>query len=121
MYAMVRTQFNIAFYVSLLERYSATLTSHHLRMVEHTLVYIKHTSKVTLKYHRKSGLLFLKSYVDLNWANSEECKSTSRMVYLFNDFVIAWSFKKQVTVALSTREAEYVVASECTRKVVYLR
>jgi hypothetical protein len=54
-------------------------------------------------------------------ASSEEHKSTSRMVHLLNDSVIAWSSKKQATVALSTREAEYVAASKCTREVVYLR
>jgi hypothetical protein len=88
---------------------------------QNTLAYIKYTSKVTLEYHRESGSLFLKSYVDLNWASSEECKSTSRIVHLLNDSVIAWSSKKQATVALSTGEAEYVAASECTRQLVYLR
>jgi hypothetical protein len=90
-------------------------------MAEHTLAYMKHTSKVTLEYHRESGLLSLKSYVDSDWASSEECKSMSRMVHLLNDSVIAWSSKKQATVTLSTGEAEYVAASECTREVVYLR
>jgi hypothetical protein len=90
-------------------------------MAEHALAYMKHTSKITLEYHRKSKLVFLKSYVDSDWASSEECKSISRMVYLLNDSVIVWSSKKQTTIALSTGEAEYVAASECTRKVVYLR
>jgi hypothetical protein len=121
MYAMVGTQFDIVFCVGLLERYSAVLTSHHLRMAEHALVYMKHISKVTLEYHRESGLLSLKSYVDLDWASSEGRKSTSGMVHLLNDSVIAWSSKKQVTVALSTGEAEYIAASECTREVVYQR
>jgi hypothetical protein len=121
MYAMVRTQFDIAFCVGLLERYSTALTSHHLRMAEHTLVYMKHTSKMTLEYHRKSRSLSLKSYVDLDWANSKECKSTSGMVHLLNDSVIAWSSKKQATVALSIGKVEYITVSECTREVVYLR
>jgi hypothetical protein len=115
MYAMVGTRFDIAFYVDLLERYLAALTSHHLRMAEYTLVYMKHTSKVTLEYHRKSRPLSMKSYVDLDWASSEECKSTSGMVHLLNNSVIAWSFKKQATVTLSTGEAEYIAASKCTR------
>jgi hypothetical protein len=110
-------EFDIAF---LLKRYSAVLIS-HLRMAEHALVYMKHTSKVTLEYYRESRPLFLKSYVDSDWASSKGCKSTSRMVHLLNDSVIAWSFKKQTTVALSTRKAEYVTASKCTREVVYLR
>jgi hypothetical protein len=91
-------------------------------MAEYTLAYMKHTSKATLEYHRESRPLSLKSYVDLNWASSEGCKSTSRMVHLLNDSVIAWSSKKQTTVTLSTGKAEYVAASECTREVVvYLR
>jgi hypothetical protein len=91
----------------------AAPTSHHLRMAEHALVYMKHTFKVTLEYHRESRPLSLKSYVDSDWASSEECKSTSRMVYLLNDSIIAWSSKKQATVTLSTGKAEYVTASEC--------
>jgi hypothetical protein len=82
---------------------------------------MKHTSKVTLEYHRESGPLSLKSYVDLDWVSSEEHKSTSKMVHLLNDSVIAWSSKKQATIALATREAEYIAVSKCTREVVYLR
>jgi hypothetical protein len=90
-------------------------------MAEHTLVYMKHTSKATLEYHRESRPLSMKSYVDSDWTSSEGCKSTSRMVHLLNDSVIAWSSKKQATITLSTGEAEYVAASKCTREVVYLR
>jgi hypothetical protein len=75
----------------------------------------------TYNWHRKSGPLSLKSYVDLNWASSEECKSTSRMVHLLNDSVIAWSSKKQAIVAVSTGKAEYIAVSKCTREVVYLK
>jgi hypothetical protein len=82
-------------------------------MAEYILMYMKHTSKTTLEYHRESGPLSLKSYVDLDWASSEECKSTSGMVHLLNDSVIVWSSKKQATVALSTGKAEYITASEC--------
>jgi hypothetical protein len=64
MYAIVRMPFDITFCVDLLERYLAALTSQHLRIAEHTLAYMKHTSKMTLEYHRKSRLLSLKSYVD---------------------------------------------------------
>jgi hypothetical protein len=88
MYVMVGIRFNITFCVDLLRRYSAVLTSHHLRMTEYALVYIKHTFKVTLEYYRESRPLSLKSYVDSDWASSEECKSTSRMVHLLNDSVI---------------------------------
>jgi hypothetical protein len=76
---------------------------------------------VTFEYYRESGPFFLKSYVDLNWASSEEFKSTSRIVHLLNDSVIAWSSKKQVIITLSTKETEYIAASKCTREVVYLR
>jgi hypothetical protein len=121
MYAMVKTRFNIVFCVDLLKKYSAVPTSHHLRMVEHILTYMKHTFKATLEYYRESESLSLKSYVDSDWTSSEECKSTSKMVHLLNDSVIAWSSKKQTTVALSTGKAEYVAASECTKEIVYLR
>jgi hypothetical protein len=43
------------------------------------------------------------------------------MVHLLNDSVIAWSSKKQATIALSTGKAEYITASKCIKEVVYLR
>jgi hypothetical protein len=89
MYVIVEIQFNITFYVRLLERYLAILISHYLRITEHTLVYMKHISKITLKYHRENKPLSLKSYIDLNWVSSEEYKLISRMVYLLNNSVIA--------------------------------
>jgi F0F1-type ATP synthase alpha subunit len=82
---------------------------------------MKYTFKTTLEYYRKSRPLSLKSNIDLDWASSKECKSTSRMVHLLNDSIIAWSSKKQTIIALSIEKAEYIAASECTRKVVYLR
>jgi hypothetical protein len=90
-------------------------------MAEHALAYMKHTSKVTLEYYRKSGPLFLKSYVDLNWASSKERKSTNMMVHLLNDSIIAWSSKKQATIILSTGEAEYVTASESQETCIILK
>jgi hypothetical protein len=59
MYTIVRMQFNIIFCVGLLERYLAALTSHHLKMVEYALAYMKHISKATLEYYRKSRPLSL--------------------------------------------------------------
>jgi hypothetical protein len=74
-----------------------------------------------IQYLKSIMCLFQQSYVDSDWVSSEECKSTNRMVHLLNESVIAWSSKKQTTIALSTGKTEYIFASECTREIVYLR
>jgi hypothetical protein len=77
---------------------------------------MKHTFKVTLEYYKKSKLLSLKSYVDLNWISNEKHKLTSRMIHLLNNSVIAWSSKQTTVTSMSTEKAEYITVSKCIRK-----
>ena len=48
-------------------------------------------------------------------------QSTSRYVFKVANSTVSWSSKKQVTVAKSTTEAEYVALSQATHEAIYLR
>ena len=62
----------------------------------------------------------LEGYVDSDWAGSAiNRKSTSGCCFIMGSGVISWF--KQSCVALSTAEAEYVVACSASCKAVWLR
>jgi hypothetical protein len=64
----------------------------------------------------------IKDYTDSNWVgDTSTCKSTSGYLFLGAGAPIAWESNKQLIVALSTCEAEYVTASDVLREVTWLR
>ena len=63
----------------------------------------------------------LNIYWDANWASDMDRKSISSYVITLAGGAMAWSSKKQSTVALSTAEAIYVAATHCAKQVIWHR
>lgn len=61
-------------------------------------------------------------YIDSNWGDSDrEIRSTTRSCSRLGSSMFSWISRKQDTIALSSAEVEYVVASEVYQEVVWLR
>ena len=60
-------------------------------------------------------------FADAAYANTEDYKSTSGHVFLAVGGAITWHSKKQIVIALSSTEAEYVALSEARREACWLR
>ena len=60
-----------------------------------------------------------------NWLDFAGCKldrkSTSGTCHLLGSSLISWHSKKQACVALSTAEAEYIVAGSCCAQILWLK
>ena len=66
--------------------------------------------------------LELVGYADADWAGDiNDRKSTSGYLYKLGKSLISWSSKKQLSVALSSTEAEYVSAAYASQEAVWLR
>ena len=64
----------------------------------------------------------MEGYSDADWpADSEDRRSTSGNVFLLSSGAISWASQKQLTVALSTAEAEYIAVCLTTQESVWLR
>lgn len=71
---------------------------------------------------QSSDALELECYVDADWAGDRmDRKSTSGYVVKLGQNTVAWSSRKQTTVALSSTEAEYLAASHACRELLWLR
>jgi hypothetical protein len=74
------------------------------------------------KEDRLDRVLDIHGFVDANWVGDlDHRRSTSG--YVFNLFggAISWMRKRQVVVALSTTEVEYMAATHASKEVVWLQ
>ena len=88
-------------------------------MVKHVLRYLKGTVDYGLKYD-VNHKINLHGYVDSYWEDSAtNRKRTSICCFSLGSGMISWFSRKQSCVALSTVEAEYVVACLASCEVVW--
>jgi hypothetical protein len=66
--------------------------------------------------------LNLQGYADADWTGSAvDSKSTSDYYFTLGSSMVLWCNKKQIYMALSTAEAEYIALSVAVREAVWLR
>ncbi|EZA48641.1 Copia protein [Ooceraea biroi] len=103
MYLMLTTRPDLSVSVNFFSRFQSNATDLHWNDLKRILRYIKGTLNYDLFYqrgnHNRKTLL---GYVDTDWAGGADRKSTSGFL-----FQVLWA-TRQITVALSCTEAEYV-------------
>jgi hypothetical protein len=125
MYAMVCTRLDIAHAVGVLSRYMSKPWKYHWTIVKTVFSFLRGTTNYGLFYQgipRLDRVVDIHGFVDVVWAGDLDCRrSTSG--YVFNLFggAISWMRKRQVVVALSTIEAEYMEATHASKEVVCLQ
>jgi hypothetical protein len=85
------------------------------------LRYLRHTRSVGLWYS-KGATFDLIGYFDSDYAGCKiDRKSTSGGCHLLGSSLVSWTSKKQNSVAVSTAEAEYIVAGACCTQILYMK
>ena len=74
-----------------------------------------------LTYGGQNSNAHVNIYCDADWASHADRKSVSGYVVTIASGAVAWSSKKQNTVALSTAEAEYISATHVAKQVLWHR
>src|SRR5258708_31217733 len=60
-------------------------------------------------------------FTDLDWGgNANSWRSVSRYIFIFCGAAIAWSAKKQLMIALSSMEAEYMALTHAGKESTFL-
>jgi hypothetical protein len=117
MYAMLCMRPDICFAVGLVNRFQSNPRPAHWKAVKRILRYLRGTTDYMLCYQGKD--LRLRGYSDADWAGDlDERKSTSGYTFLLGGRAITWCSKKQLCVALSTIESEYVVCSVVVQETI---
>jgi hypothetical protein len=93
----------------------------HLVVVKQILRYLVSTPCFGIWYP-KGSTFDLIGYSDSDYAECKvDRKSTSGTCQFLGRSLVSWSSRKQTSVALSTAEAEYVVAGQCCAQLLWMR
>jgi hypothetical protein len=112
---------DIVLSVCLCSRFQANPKEGHLIVVKRMLVYLFHTPNLGLWYPKGSTFDLL-GYLDSDYIGCKvDRKSTSGNCQFLGSSLVSWSSKKQNLVAVSTTEAEYVVAYACCAQLLWMK
>nr|GEU92977.1 uncharacterized mitochondrial protein AtMg00810-like [Tanacetum cinerariifolium] len=102
-------------------RYQANPKESHLVSMKRIFRYLKGTPNLGLWYPKGSGFN-LKAYSDSDYVScNHDRKSTSGGCQILEGKLVCWSAKKQIFVAMSSAEAEYVVVARCCAQVLWIK
>jgi hypothetical protein len=120
MYAMVCTRPDIAHAVGVVRRYMNNPGKEHWEAVKWILRYLRGTATHALCFGGSD--IVLQGYVDSDMAGDKDSRrSTTRYVFTIGGTTVSWISKLQKVVSLSTTEAEYVVATEASKEMIWLQ
>ncbi|GJS09697.1 hypothetical protein Tco_0366493 [Tanacetum coccineum] len=108
---------DIMFAVCACARFQVTPKPSNLLAVKRIVRYLKGKPTLGLWYSRDSPFKLV-DYTDSDYARATlDRKSTTRGCQFLGNRLISWQCKKQIVVATSTTEAEYVAAASCCGQV----
>lgn len=121
LYLSQGTRPDITYIVNTLSRYNNKPTTQHWVAIKRILRYLKGTINMKLTY-TANGTDNIIGYCDADWArDTEDRRSCTGYIFLFQGAAISWSSKKQLTIALSSTEAEYMSLSTSAQEALWLK
>ena len=125
MYAMVYTILYIAHAVGVLRRYMSKIGKEHWVVVKRVFRYLHGTTDYAICYQGIPGpgiVINVHRFVDVDWDGDID-RRISTIGYMFNLFgwSISWMSKRQVVVAHSTTEVQYMESTHESKEVVWLQ
>jgi hypothetical protein len=118
---MTNTRPDICFVVNTLSQYLVEPRRVHLVVAKHVIRYLKGTLDFGLYYNGDHDFRLV-GYTDSYWDGSvSDRKSTSRCCFSLGSAMTSWKIRKQSNIALSTTEAEYIVACSSSCEAIWLR
>ena len=111
---------DIQFSVNLIAQFSGNPSIPYLEAAKRILCYLKGTQDFSLVLGRQErGAVDIVGWTDSDWAgNVDSRRSVGGFVFDVAGECVSWSLKKQVSVATSSVEAEYVASANATKEAV---
>nr|ABA98097.1 retrotransposon protein, putative, Ty1-copia subclass [Oryza sativa Japonica Group] len=111
---------DIQFAICLCARFQASPRASHRQAIKRIMRYLNHTLEFGIWYSTSSSIC-LSGYSDADFGGCRiDRKSTSGTCHFLGTSLIAWSSRKQSSVAQLTAESEYVAAASCCSQILWL-
>lgn len=124
MYIMLGSRPDLSFCITYFSQFQKCFKIEHWNYLKSVLRYLKQTENYGLKYVKSGDSRVqhqLHAYADSDFAsNPNDRKSITGYLIKLNKNVICWKTKKQITVALSSAESEYIALSACISESLFL-
>lgn len=122
LYLAVCTCPDISYPVNTFVQHNASPSSAHYATAKRLLRHLTGSINLHLEYDHKLADATLHGYCDADWASSpDDHRSISGYTWFYAGGLIAHVSKKQVTVALSSMEAEYMVVTHVIQEGLWLK
>ncbi|XP_055605732.1 uncharacterized protein LOC129753907 [Uranotaenia lowii] len=106
------TRPDISFAVNAVSQFGSNPGRQHWEAVKKIIRYLKGTTTNKLEYSKR-GSSELVGFSDADWGGDpDNRRSTTGYVFTMQGGAVSWNVKKQLTVALSSCEAEYMIFEE---------
>ncbi|KAJ9536512.1 hypothetical protein OSB04_un000306 [Centaurea solstitialis] len=113
---------DVAYSVSVTSRYQQNPGEPHWVAVKNILKYLRRTKDMFLVFGGSEDEISVNGYSDASFqTDGDDFRSQSGYVFTLNGGAISWKSSKQDTIADSTTEAEYIVASDAAKEAVWLK
>nr|GEV17669.1 hypothetical protein [Tanacetum cinerariifolium] len=98
-------------------------STHKETVVKTILKYLRNTKDMVLVYEGNLGnKLKVTCYTDVGFqTDKDDTKSQLKYVFVLNGGAVDWKSAKQSTIAMSSTEVEYIVASKAAMETVWMR
>src|SRR5260221_5169983 len=117
----VTTRPDIAYAASVLARFNSNPGPYHWMAAKHVLRYLKGTMDYRIAYQPSASPEPFITYSDADHGgNPDNGKSTGGYVVKIGSGAVSWSSKLQPLVALSTTEAEHILAVEAGKEILWM-
>ena len=123
LYVSIATRLDIAYAVNYISRFVNGYGHPHWKTVQRILRYLKGTIDYGITYSKHApSPMVLHGYGDADWGGDHiDRKSISGFLFFLAGGPISWRVRKQVTVALSSTEAEYLAATDSAKQAIHHR
>jgi len=116
------TRPDIAYAVNRLASYMANPSIQHVGALKRILWYLSGTKNLGIVYRAlPQQPNFFYGYADTSYGNADDRRSITGYVFLARNGAITWCSRKQISIALSSTEAEYVALSKAAQEACWLR
>ncbi|MBW0528770.1 hypothetical protein O181_068485 [Austropuccinia psidii MF-1] len=110
---------DIAYTVNYLAHFSLCTNQSHWQVLEHLIAYLRYTPRHGIWIGASKIPRGFECYVDANWGGEGD-RSCHGFILLYNGNPINWQSKRQITVASSTCQAEYIAMSFASKECLWL-